>query len=95
MTATTAATPKKKKAKHPCSPAIWKKFSRTERQLWLDLYHMYLLPENFHVDWADHKKFKAQRHVVAHNLACETIWYFQQYLDTEMFTAIWRKPKKA
>lgn len=71
---------KKISRKSKCSPAIWKKFSRAEKVLWNDLYRMFLFPENFHTDWVG-KEFAKQRHVVAHNLACETVWYLAQYFE--------------
>jgi len=56
-----------------CSPAIWKKLDKVERALWTALYESFLPAHNFHADW-EGKKFKEQREVTAHNLACQSVW---------------------
>lgn len=71
---------KKSVSKTKCAPKIWAKFSRVEKALWKDLYALFLLPQNYHVNWQCPGLAK-ERHVVAHNLACETIWYMQQRAD--------------
>lgn len=56
-----------------CSPKLWKQFSKLEQKLWTDFYETFLsVPETLHADWSG-KKFKEQREVSAHNMACEAV----------------------
>lgn len=56
-----------------CSPKIWAKFNKTEKELWTLFYKIFAEENNFHTDWVG-KEFKKQREVTAHNLACQVVW---------------------
>lgn len=57
-----------------CAPAIWKKFSKRERELWTDFYETFMaVPETFHADWTEEEQ-EEQREVTAHNMACQATW---------------------
>lgn len=69
------------KNKSKCAPAIWKKFTDSEKLLWQMYYDMFLIPEQYHIDWCE-KEFSKQRQVTAHNMACQVVWSLSRDIKT-------------
>ncbi len=59
-----------------CSPKLWKKLSPAEQALWKEYFSLFSGSFNFPDAWSD-KSSKEQREVVAHNLACQAVWFFK------------------
>lgn len=72
----------KKSPKSPCAPAIWKRFTDSERKYWTELYESFVWPELYHKDLGG-KEFKEQREVTAHNMACQSVWKLQEQDNLE------------
>ena len=61
-----------KKKKHPCQPAIWKKFGATEKRWWMMFYRDFLGELKANKSAAPLKA--EQQRVIAHNHACLAVW---------------------
>lgn len=67
------ATKKKVKKITQAAPAIWKKFSKIERFIWLYFFHQFkVIIEVTCGNWK--VLTKEQMEIIASNLACEVIW---------------------
>lgn len=58
---------------HKCSPKIWAKMNSTQKMYFNHFYVYFFLDINYPPDIMAMKKQKEHRHVIAHNLAFQTI----------------------
>lgn len=64
----------KKPFKAECSPAIWKKFDKTEKQIWSVFYERCLFEAEALKGAKGFTLTDANCHTIAHNMACEVTW---------------------
>ena len=73
-------TKKRLTKQNKCSPMIWRKLSIENQRVWSDLYDLFFDKSNFPPGW-DSKLDSERQGVVAHNLACQVVWYLKSKIE--------------